>query len=329
MSGSLPHKTFDPLFALPHATTETLLEFRIKIESLFILMEQNLRKILSSQQFEFQKTFNEQMKAVHNTFLELKAKIDNTISKEQNDKKYANLNSEKTFFMNHSLFLNEQNKKLINKITIIKEQLKNTQSEREFYKTEVVSLREKSESQNPNEFNKLLNNEILQIKKFRIGNKKNQIDLSRQIFGKPVIKENTINPNETNPIPVEKITHSPSVQNENNLVYGSRKNKNFKENKYSNKNPGFFITIQSKNGFRSSSFSKKLNETAIMQANNRTWEKSVVHNRLTINNCLTLVPDLKAGKDLNDVILKSITLLNSTIKKDQSKDQNSEVMSTN
>ena len=329
MSVSLTHKTFDPLFALPHATTETLLEFRIKIESLFILMEQNLRKILSSQEFEFQKTFNEQMKAVHNTFLELKAKINNTISKEQNDKKYANLNSEKTFFMKHSLFLHEQNKKLINKITIIKEQLKNTQSEREFYKTEVVSLREKSESQNPNEFNKLLNNEILQINKFRIGNKKNQIDLSRQIFGKPEVKENVVKSNVTNPVLVEKNTHSLSVQKEHNLVFGSRKNLNFKENNYSTKNTGFFITIQSKNGLRSASDCKKFNETDIVQTNNRTWEKSVVHNRLTINNCLTPVPDLKTGKDLNDVILKDITLLNSTIKKDQNKGQNSEVMSTN
>ena len=134
-------KNFDAKFSQQHFSFETLLEYRTKIDQLLGEMERNLQRELSNQEMEFQKTFNDQMKAVQDTFQDLKSRIDKTLSKEKTDKKYAGLAQEKNFFMNHSLYLNEQNQKLTERLRLIKEELKNTQSERDYYRREVVELR--------------------------------------------------------------------------------------------------------------------------------------------------------------------------------------------
>lgn len=141
MTDSFPTKTFEQIYKQhPYFSVEELFEYKSKIDDLITAMELNLKQTLCDQEQEFQKTFNNQMKMVKDTFAELKSKIDQTLTKEQNNSKYANLFKEKVFFMKHSLFLNDQNKLLTTKIRELQDELKNMRSERDYFQNKVKSM---------------------------------------------------------------------------------------------------------------------------------------------------------------------------------------------
>lgn len=135
-------RVFDPKLTSGMVSLDTLLEFRNTIEGLLAAMERNLHKALGAQETEFQRTFNDQMKLVQDAFQELRAKVDKSVSKEHTDQKYAKVNAEKNFFMGHAMYLHEQNKKLAEKIRVLREELLSVSSEREFYRTQVCRLRD-------------------------------------------------------------------------------------------------------------------------------------------------------------------------------------------
>ncbi len=77
------------------------------------MFEAHTKSALSSQEKEFQMTFKVQMKLVEETLDSLKDEINQTIMREQTDKKFQKIIAERNFFRKQALFLNEQNNSTI------------------------------------------------------------------------------------------------------------------------------------------------------------------------------------------------------------------------
>jgi hypothetical protein len=73
------------------------------------MFEAHTKNALTAQEREFHKTFKTQMKVVEETLEQLQGEINQTIAREQADKKLQRIISERNFFRKQALFLNEQN----------------------------------------------------------------------------------------------------------------------------------------------------------------------------------------------------------------------------
>lgn len=73
------------------------------------MFEAHTKNALNAQEREFHKTFKTQMKVVEETLEQLRGEINQTIAKEQADKKLQKIIAERNFFRKQALFLNEQN----------------------------------------------------------------------------------------------------------------------------------------------------------------------------------------------------------------------------
>lgn len=122
-------KSFEPISFEIEQNKILIKELKSKLEFMIDLLNTNLLQRLDIQQTEFQQIFYEQMRSVQAVFDDLKNKLNREITKEAHDSKFRKINLEKKFFMEHCLFLNEQNKKLSEKIVKITLKMKILDSE--------------------------------------------------------------------------------------------------------------------------------------------------------------------------------------------------------
>jgi len=79
------------------------------------MFEAHTKSALNAQEREFHKTFKSQMKIVEETLEQLRSEINQTIAKEQADKKLQKIIAERNFFRKQALFLSEQNNSEVNR----------------------------------------------------------------------------------------------------------------------------------------------------------------------------------------------------------------------
>lgn len=309
MCDALPQKQIDALLTPGFVSIETLNEYRVTIERLISNLERNLRKELGRQELEFQKAFNDQMRIVQDKFGELKLKMEKLLSREQTEKKFATLHLEKNFFMDHSLFLNEQNRKLTERAKELRECLQNTISERDFYKGLSTQLRQQLEGDEKKEEGAV---------RFKIVSKIVPSDICRQIFGRQSInfrKENeqpavveTAREGETD---CERLT--------NRLQAISKRDSFFKKSSVvkqgtsesSHTNKDFFVTTKCR--FLNGSAGPQNRKMSVQHPGltNSVWNKMGQHERIKIRNVLRAKDDCKDSNLISEALMKSVSKMNS------------------
>jgi len=307
-------RVFDSKLSSGLVSIDTLIEFRNIIEGLLTVMERNLRRALGAQEAEFHRTFNDQMSLIQDAFQELRAKVDKSVSKEQTDQKYSKLNAEKNFFMGHAMYLHEQNKKLAEKIRIIREELLSVSSEREFYRTQVCRLREGRE-----ELVCVLPGDVKEQPDCREKRNSREVptDIGRLIFRKTsvgITKENRQSMLKNRPPHTMNATFKAGEASDGTWLKEKERPKNFAVSKI---NPGHFVGPISKAERDQLISSKRMVSihSAVLRPRRPSVQTSSAwaaqmrpHDRIKISNVLQPRHEDTLPSVINDALINPITL---------------------